>query len=233
MRQCKITTALIAEWFEGFNWAYFDNKLKTPKFELCNTKTILGQYVGREKKIRVSTYYDATEKQYKNTLLHEMVHLWQHQTMQADYLGLQRGQKRRSVHGDSFKRMAAVINRDGWDIERTGTHGKRAEDTKAKSRGDRTVRYLVTWKNQKNIKCFCFISAAHVFSCMQYVTEHYPENYYDVKVYAVPSLARIECFSTNRNRTAYYYYAHYSKAVDEAILNGKLVKTYRTEAVPA
>lgn len=115
-----LTIAYISEKFEKYNNLYFNNSLKTPKFKISNSKRALGTlsisrrfnfYGGytKEHTISISKYYDRTEKQYDNTIIHEMIHLYISQNDIID----------NGSHGRRFKAECARINKYGWDLSRT------------------------------------------------------------------------------------------------------------------
>jgi len=75
----KPTMIQMNKWFNEFNVLVFDNKLPKVPIKFNNTYRQLGQFywgatigIG----IKISLYYDRTEEQYRNCLLHEMCHLY-------------------------------------------------------------------------------------------------------------------------------------------------------------
>ena len=94
--------------FCEFNAIYFNNQLKVPFFEISHTKKSLGDLItiGDEYTIRLTDYYVQTKKNYEETLLHEMIHLYQRQILNT------------SGHGDSFIEKAYEINSKGkYNVE--------------------------------------------------------------------------------------------------------------------
>lgn len=66
-------------WFDEFNKAVFEGKLPKVPIKFTNTYRQLGQFywgTTRGMGIKISLYYDRTEEQYRNCLLHEMCHLY-------------------------------------------------------------------------------------------------------------------------------------------------------------
>lgn len=110
----ELTLKFIEENFDKFNKLYWGGKLRKPTFEICHTKSLLGQFCfGRGQwKIRISDMFARDEKGYLNTLLHEMCHLWIRQNGWREY-------GRNKHHGEYFYREADRINRYGWHIART------------------------------------------------------------------------------------------------------------------
>ncbi len=121
-----VTVAWMATHFDRFNAEYFDARLPRPEFVLSRARTRLGQMSckravrwGRthlyDFRIAMTTYYDMTERQAQNVLLHEMIH----------YVITYTGLKDTSSHGIVFRGMADNLNRKyGWDIRTmTSTRG--------------------------------------------------------------------------------------------------------------
>jgi hypothetical protein len=106
----ELTLDFIAAAFHKFNKKYYDGKLETPMFAIVHRKNILGQYQHKWPKIiRISDYYDRSERDYHNTILHEMIHEFIRQNNIRDT---------RRHHGAVFYAEAERINRDGWNISR-------------------------------------------------------------------------------------------------------------------
>lgn len=98
--------------FHEFNALYFDGELITPKFELFKSKRTWGQFCWSfgEYKIRISIYYDRTEENICNTLIHEMIH---------EYIRQNNIKDTRPHHGRVFFSIADRINKEGgWHIKR-------------------------------------------------------------------------------------------------------------------
>lgn len=104
--------------FNQFNQQYFDGVLIVPRFYIGHSRTRLGS-LSFKRKIRwsgktqlydftlsMSNYYDQTEYQFRNVLLHEMIHLSIAQS----------GMKDTSAHGLIFRGMMDRLNREGWNI---------------------------------------------------------------------------------------------------------------------
>ncbi len=114
----QVSIEWIEKWFTVFNNDYFGGKLPLPDLALSKSKTRLGSMsckhvtrFGRTKvydfAIRISNYYDMTERQFQNVLLHEMIH----------YSIAYTGTKDTSPHGVVFRGMADAMNKKyGWDI---------------------------------------------------------------------------------------------------------------------
>lgn len=119
----KVSTEILRTWFDEFNRKYFDSSLPEPRFVTGNARTQLGAMAYKWKStmgfrkyydytIRISNYYDADEKHFKNVLLHEMIH----------YYIVIKKIKDNSSHGVVFHRIMNRLNASGWNISvRTDT----------------------------------------------------------------------------------------------------------------
>lgn len=104
----KLTLDYLYRKYDEFNAEYFDGKLPGCTIKLMRSRTLLGQWKGRERCLRISTYCERDEAGFCNTLIHEMIHQWQWEIF------------RNVNHGQTFKMKAAEINRYGWDVKRCG-----------------------------------------------------------------------------------------------------------------
>lgn len=114
----QVSIEWIKNWFLRFNADYFGGQLPLPRLRLsqsrtrmgsmsCKRKYHLGKYHLTDFTIHMSNYYDLTERQFQNVLLHEMIH----------YAIAYSGMKDTSAHGIVFRRMMDHLNRDhGWEI---------------------------------------------------------------------------------------------------------------------
>ena len=108
----KPTLTQMSKWFDEFNALVFSGKLPKVKITFTNTRNQLGQFYWGPTRgigIKVSLFYDRTEENFRNTLLHEMCHLycykqgWVHEG-----------------HGDRWKAVADKAYRiTGLYIQRT------------------------------------------------------------------------------------------------------------------
>ena len=118
-----LTVDMLRQWFAQFNAAYFDAVLPMPTLALSKARTRLGTMSCQCKRtllkrtyynfiIRVSTYYDCTEREYQTVLLHEMIH----------YYITFKGIRDTSAHGHEFHRLMNRLNNDyGWNITVTSS----------------------------------------------------------------------------------------------------------------
>lgn len=108
----NITLNDIKEWFGRFNDEYFGGELPQPRLMLSKASTRLGTMAYRRRRklfstelydftIRISTCYDLTEKEYRDVLVHEMIHLY------IAYKGL----RDTSPHGQIFRSIMERLNR--------------------------------------------------------------------------------------------------------------------------
>lgn len=113
-----LTTDLLRVWFGQFNVDYFGGELPVPRLVLSKARTRLGTMACRRVRyglgwkysdftIRISVYYDCTEREYQETLLHEMIH----------YYIVYKRIPDTSSHGRVFRDMMLRLNREyGWNI---------------------------------------------------------------------------------------------------------------------
>lgn len=110
--------------FRQYNKQYFDGRLPEPRFFIGRSKTQLGSLSYKRGlmwgrglfskgnatnafTLTLSNFYDQTEYQFRNVLLHEMIHL----SIAVS------GVKDTSPHGVVFRGMMQRLNREGWNIQ--------------------------------------------------------------------------------------------------------------------
>lgn len=157
----KLTINYIENKFELYNQKYFYGLLKKPHFKIKTTKRQLGclstkrvmsfngyMYIYT---ISISDFYNRNEKQYDNTLIHEMIHLYIAQQNLYD----------NGAHGRRFKAECARINKDGWELSRTtNTSGwELSEKAKDKVENIDKVYNVITYLNTTRNKYFIFCVA--------------------------------------------------------------------------
>lgn len=116
-----ITTDYVVDMFNTFNYRYFENKLHLDtyiKVKVYPYKHVLGSVEASGqfnkstgkcsaivKQFSISNYFDRSEYTYCNTILHEMIHVYQYQVLNVC-----------DGHGDSFTKKMKEINKYGWEI---------------------------------------------------------------------------------------------------------------------
>ncbi len=133
-----ITLDYIKSNFDKFNVMYFNGKLITPKFMITKAKSYLGQLswkcINGERTnyiISISGLFDRSDKDFCNTILHEMIHLYIRQNNIKDT---------RPHHGRVFYQIADMINQHGWNIS---VYGK-TKDCKLTSK-EKVTYNMVTY----------------------------------------------------------------------------------------
>lgn len=112
-----VTTEWMQDHFTRYNKRYFNGKLPVPRLLVSSTRTRLGTMTykcrygaGRpllyDFTIRLTNYYNLSEDEYADVLIHEMIHL---------YIAVN-GIKDTSIHGIHFRKMMAEINADGHNV---------------------------------------------------------------------------------------------------------------------
>lgn len=111
----QIDIQWLRENFANFNRQYFDGALPEPRFYIGRSRTQLGSLAYKRELVcnaftlTLSNYFDQTEYQFRNVLLHEMIHL----SIAAS------GLRDTSSHGVVFRNMMREFNRKGWNISVT------------------------------------------------------------------------------------------------------------------
>lgn len=130
----KPTLTQMQKWFDEFNKSVFEGKLPKVPIKFNNTYRQLGQFYwgrGRGIGIKISLYYDRTEEQYRNCLLHEMCHLYCHK---QGWVREGHGPKWKAVAAKAYKITGLYIQRcenaKGWKVSKENE--QKAKAVKAK-----------------------------------------------------------------------------------------------------
>ncbi len=112
----ELTARHLRERFRALNEKYFDGELPEPQFVVSKARTQLGLFSCRkvrkgffgatkttDLKIRISEYFELTDEEIDDTLLHEMIHL------KIAFFDLQDN----SAHGHLFRKEMDRLNRMG------------------------------------------------------------------------------------------------------------------------
>lgn len=146
------TTEQIATWFDTFNRDYFAGSMPRPRLSLGHSRTRLGSMSCKRRRtltgwrfsdfaIRLSTYYDCTEREMQTVLLHEMIH----------YYIAWKGIRDDAPHGSVFRSIMNRLNtRHGWDISVSAS--MRGRKTAA-PHNDRRPRLVLALENSRG-ECF-------------------------------------------------------------------------------
>ena len=105
----------MSAWFDEFNKQVFNDILPKVKISFTNTRRQLGQFYwgnGRGVGIKISLFWDRTEAEFRNTLLHEMCHLY---CYHQGWI--------REGHGTRWKQIA------NYAYHKTGLYIQRCENT--------------------------------------------------------------------------------------------------------
>lgn len=113
----QVGVSQLEEWFSSFNETYFGGGLPVPRLAVGKSRTRLGSLSWKLRRklfarrpcdyvIRISNYYDADERHFKNVLLHEMIHLYV----------VSNGISDTSPHGKVFRKKMSEINAQGWNV---------------------------------------------------------------------------------------------------------------------
>ncbi|WP_077196240.1 SprT-like domain-containing protein [Prevotella ihumii] len=108
----ELTIDYLHEAFDKYNHLYFKGELTKPTLKLSKAKTTLGQLRFKRKKsfgrttlydftIAISTYYNLSQEEIDDVIIHEMIH----------YYIRNKGIQDTSPHGEVFCRMMNAINK--------------------------------------------------------------------------------------------------------------------------
>ena len=131
----KPTIAQMNKWFNEFNSVVFANVLPLVPISFTNTRRQLGQFYWGSRHgigIKISLFYDRTEDQYRNTLLHEMCHLycyhqgWRNEHHGPNWVAIAR--KATRITGLKIQRCENIL---GWEAS-TKANKARLEKAEAK-----------------------------------------------------------------------------------------------------
>ena len=141
-----LTTDILYTWFRQFNTDYFAGELPIPRIALTKARTRLGTMACRRTRrllrweytdftIRISTYYECSEREYQETLLHEMIHYYITYKQIPD----------KSSHGHVFREMMTRLNREyGWHIAVSASmRGRQLADASSRAHSSYLVLALV------------------------------------------------------------------------------------------
>lgn len=107
----KPTLAQMNTWFNEFNALVFGNKLPKVPIKFNNTYRQLGQFYWGPTRgigIKISLFYDRTEKQYRNCLLHEMCHLY---CYKQGWIHEGHGERWKAIANKAYKLTGLYIQR--------------------------------------------------------------------------------------------------------------------------
>ena len=122
-----LTVQYLKENFLQLNETYFQGQLPLPLLIVSSSKTLLGQFWSLRNRarllhakkekfiIRISDYYDMPSEEYRNILLHEMIHYY------IEYNNI----KDTSPHGQKFREMMHTFNtKYGWHVSISSKNSK-------------------------------------------------------------------------------------------------------------
>lgn len=184
--------------FATFNRKYFRGMLPQPLFEVSHTSHALGDCrvpssVNGRYRIRISDFYDRTERDIQQTILHEMVHMYVH--LVYGELG----------HGSNFKSIARQLNiLGGWDIKRTTPVGEESKAS-APARAPRRRNYhVVVFRDSSNLERPFQIAllTASRYGALLKIIEQEPK--FTVVAKIVTTDPAFDRYVTSRDRISYY-----------------------------
>lgn len=121
-----VTIDWIKRNYEVFNEKYFNNELPMVNFKISRAKNTWGYASYKIDRVnntiipyelKISNYYDSPERIKLNTLLHEMIHIYDYTKHPHRFFNHRKISNRTyDAHGWWFKEQCERINADGWDV---------------------------------------------------------------------------------------------------------------------
>lgn len=178
-----MTIAQLEKKFAEFNYMYFDGLLPDVIIKYCNSKGYVGLFSCPKPNskstrctIKITKYYEMPDQAIEETLIHEMIHLWQYINGYYD------------SHGTSFKDMMSKINAIGrhnititdkqvydasiysgindkiWHILvfKTSAYCKAIMKCENKEKAYKFYKGLQKYKMEMDIKCFSIKGSQYV-----------------------------------------------------------------------
>lgn len=192
-----LTIEMLEQWYDELNKQVFNGILKQPTLKIGKTVKRLGCYCPSRNYIEVSVKWIRSERDYKNTLLHEMCH---------QYARLKYGSFIQP-HGVEWKRVARMATQKTGgllgNIQRAGG----GQDNKVLDTGGAVYSYLVFTDFRGN-QSICRYSGNYAKrlrerNCVMKNTE--------IQYYTSPSpkFARLPLKKDTRKRVSWYYFNTY------------------------
>lgn len=222
----ELTIKFISDNFQVINELYFNNELKTPKFEINHLKNCLGQYHWKrnpytcillESVIRISDVYDRTEDDIVNTIAHEMIHLYIRQNNIKDT---------RPHHGKVFNQIADRLNREG------GFHIARTDSVEGCGFRDKTKTkefYVGLFYSGISRRYFSFVMNKNYIEYYKKVFNCYPHHYQQPIIFKSTDDKAWAHYPQCRRRVSGYTigkdtYDYYKETEEEIIYQIKIEK---------
>lgn len=203
-----ITTSLLRIWHNELNNNFFHGELSTPSFQLTNNVNQLGQFRGRYNLIKITTHYNITDSQYREILIHEMVHQWQWETYH------------KVDHGYTFRMKANELNCQGWHVSRLTSIGNvSVNEGKEKAKDLANFTYLFVWTTNKGMKLFRHARPTCVDKLKRLT--HTSDFYNNVELYKVAYTTELKKgFREAVNSLGGYDYYNHRAMIDRLISEG-------------
>ena len=154
-----VTKKWIEKNYNEFNRRYFDGVLPQVKFHTSHSQRRWGYaaYVYdmvnntvTPYSLTISNYYDTSERVKQNTLLHEMIHIYEYYTYPERFVRHRKHERRYDAHGKFFQTIARRINRDGWNISKYVSY----EDL-SNARESKVIKVKNNRKQNDAVICVC------------------------------------------------------------------------------
>ena len=161
----QITKKLLSDWFYNDNHLYFNDELRKPNFVISSNRSRFSQFRPYTWTVEISTAWVRSERDYHNTFLHELCHLYVRQKYGSHV----------QSHGLEWKSIAYQVTRDTIGVYGTIQRVCGGQD-KYELRDSKTEKFVVftsykdilsiaKYSNDdyvKNLKKFCVIKSGTV-----------------------------------------------------------------------
>ena len=170
-----VTVDWIKKHYAEFNNRYFNNELPSNlTFKVSRSKSIWGyasykyDYPNNTiipQSITISNYYDSPEGVKKNTLLHEMIHIYDYVLNPHHFIRNGRRVKY-NAHGWFFNEQAIRLRQFGWDINTKVTNEEKVVSTLSEATKQKKLKCIeeaiivvlrgekANWMIKTNKRCF-------------------------------------------------------------------------------
>ena len=165
-----VTIDWIRERYNKFNKMYFFDKLpKDLEFKISRSKDTWGEAAFNVNLrlntitpafISLSNYYDSPEYVKENTLIHEMIHVYDYVTNPQHYIIMHKRNRRYNSHGTWFKNECKRLAQYGYDIQENITEEQEKCSTLSKS-----ARLNLELKKNTTVICAAFGDNGRVWYC--------------------------------------------------------------------
>ena len=220
-----LTLGFIKEQFDVINRKHFNNELLTPRFEITHVKSYLGQYHWKyshdsrifiDSVIRISDMYERSDADIRNTVAHEMIHLYIRQNKIKDT---------RPHHGRVFNSIADRLNKEGgFNIARTNS----VEGCGLRDKREVKTYYVACFKT-KDGKYFQFVINKNYIDYYINRLQSYSSFYKDPYFFTSTDDKRFAHYSSCRKSIRGFYISE--EVFNEQRAKENIIKAFQTLSI--